>query len=103
MNKVVCEYKAKSGQEAALEALLQQLWPTLRKAGLAGDEPVQLLRGCSAEHEAHCAAGEYIEIFTWKDADSSDKAHRHPEVMAIWEGIGQACSSMKFPSFESLS
>jgi hypothetical protein len=48
------------------------------------------------------AAGVYIEIFSWADADSPRIAHQTPEVMAVWEPMGAICEDMDFPAFEQI-
>ena len=49
----------------------------------------------------------YFEIFDWLDG-AVDRAHEHPEVMAIWEPMDQLCEerggkpSMEFPHVQKL-
>ena len=45
----------------------------------------------------------FVEIFTWKDAKAVEAAHHSPELMKIWEPMGQLCESMEFPHFERLA
>jgi len=50
----------------------------------------------------------YFEIFDWSDG-AVDRAHEHPEVMAIWEPMDQLCESrggkpsMEFPHVDVLN
>ena len=60
-----------------------------RARGLAHDErftpePATVYRG--AERDGRPIV---FEIFSWVDADAPDKAHAHPDVLALWERIGQ--------------
>ncbi|MCB9668723.1 MAG: hypothetical protein H6736_06695 [Alphaproteobacteria bacterium] len=93
----ICQYTAKPGQEDALRALLAEHGPTLLRLGLRSDEPVVVLEGQGSE--SHGAAGKFIEIFQWRDAEAMQRAHRTPELMGIWEGIGACCASMDFPDY----
>jgi hypothetical protein len=101
---VICRYVVKPGKEAAMEALLARHWPTLHAAGLVTDEPAQAFRGvaASAEKEHSHGAGHnvYVEIYAWKDEGSSNLAHQSPQVMAVWEPMGDCCEHMEFPHFE---
>ena len=101
----ICQYKVKPGKEAEMEALLAKHWPTLRRAGLATDEPPLIYRGMPSGKPGgeHGAASMYIEILSWKSADGPETAHQTPEVMAIWEPMGAICEHMDFPRYEPLN
>lgn len=102
-NKVICHYRVKRGHEPAFEKLLANHWPTLHRLGLVTESPSQTLKGEEQDN------GEpiYFEIFDWLDG-AVDRAHEHPEVMAIWEPMDQLCESrggkpnMEFPHVEAL-
>ncbi|HZH18428.1 MAG TPA: hypothetical protein VE057_29020 [Archangium sp.] len=75
----IATYRAKPGQEATLEKLVAQHIPTLRRLDLITERPAIL---CRAED------GTFIEVFEWRSAEAVDRAHHHPELGKIWEGMG---------------
>lgn len=101
--KVICHYRVIEGKEAAFEALLAKHWPTLNALGLATDDRTQKFKGAEDDGKPI-----YFEIFDWQEG-AVDRAHEHPEVMAIWEPMGQLCEerggkpSMEFPHVEPLN
>jgi quinol monooxygenase YgiN len=80
---VICTFRVKKGRERAFEKLLRAHWPTLRRLGLVTAEPSRAYRGKDAAKKPY-----YVEIFTWKSPAAVDVAHRSPEVMAVWETLG---------------
>jgi hypothetical protein len=68
------------------------------------DEPPVIYRGLERDKDPIV-----FEIFTWKDAEAPGKAHEHPEVMAIWEPMGDCVEDRKtgpkfdFPHVERIS
>ena len=76
---VIATYKPHNGNDEALRALIREHLPTLRKYELATDRPSMLMRAQD---------GTYLEIFEWAAADSADRAHEHPAIAKIWEGMG---------------
>ena len=76
---VIALYRPFEGKDAELRKLIEQHLPTLRDLGLATDRESMLMR---AED------GTYIEIFEWASEEASGKAHEHPAVAKIWEGMG---------------
>ena len=103
-NKVICHYRVPKANEREFEKLLEQHWPTLHRLGMVTDEPSQQFKG----EEQDSGQPIYFEIFDWLD-DAVDRAHEHPEVMAIWEPMDQLCESrgrkpnMEFPHVEALN
>ena len=93
---VACRFRVKPSEEKPFLELLERHWPTLRALGLATETPPVHLR---AERE-DCI--EILHIYDWRDADASQHAHEHPEVMAIWEPMEPLCHSMDFPHFRRL-
>lgn len=77
---VICLYRVRAGSEKRFVELLARHWPTLRDLGLVTEEPARHFRG-----EEHDGAPLFVEIFDWVDARAAQRAHEHPEVMAIWE------------------
>jgi hypothetical protein len=97
-NTVICHYRVARGNEQKFETLLAKHWPTLRDLGLVTAERSRCFRGTEQDN------GEpiYFEIFDWLDG-AVERAHEHPEVMAIWEPMDQLCErrgskpNMEFP------
>ena len=79
-------YKVKEGKDAAFLELLKLHWPTLDAAGLVTSEPVKIWRGKNIRSTS--AGTSWVEMFSWKDEKSPDVAHQMPEVMAVWEPMG---------------
>ena len=103
----ICTYRVKPGKTREFEALLARHWPTLRKLELVTSEPAQVFRGLPATgpgKDRHAVGpSTFVEIFTWRDAAAVEAAHHSPELMKIWEPMGQLCESMEFPHFERLA
>lgn len=92
----LCRYWVKADKEDAFKELLKAHWPTFKKLGLVLDDPPHLIfRGEDEERGIF-----YVETFPWKDQDAMNRAHSLPEVAAVWEPMGECCSSMEFPSVE---
>jgi hypothetical protein len=102
---VICTYRVKPGREKAFMALLERHWPTLRRLDLVTKDPAVVYRGLppGPRKDAHAVGpSTFVEIFAWKDAKAVDAAHHSPELLQIWEPMGQLCESMDFPHFERL-
>ncbi|MFP6805918.1 MAG: hypothetical protein VB957_01790 [Pseudomonadales bacterium] len=97
-NKVICHYRVTKGNEAEFEILLTKHWPVLHKLGLVTDDPSVQYKG----EEQDNGQPIYYETFDWLDG-AVDRAHEHPEVMAIWESMDKLCETrgdklnMEFP------
>ena len=95
---VICHYRVTAGNEDAFEALLNEHWPTLARLQLVTDTAPQHFKGREQDNDQPI----YFEIFEWRDG-AVDRAHEHPEVMAIWEPMDTLCESrgskpnMEFP------
>lgn len=95
---VICHYRVKPGNEQAFETLLSQHWPTLAGLGLVTGKPPEQFKGLEQDNGQPI----YFEIFEWQDG-ASERAHEHPEVMAIWEPMDALCETrsgkpnMEFP------
>lgn len=102
--KVICHYRVARGNEHAFEKLLDKHWPTLHQLGLVTNDVPQQFKG----EEQDNGDPIYFEIFEWLE-DAVDRAHEHPEVMAIWEPMDQLCESragkpnMEFPHVVALN
>ena len=88
---VLCIYRVPEEKQAEFLPLLEGHWPTLSKQGLVTDEPSRFWKGSSAQGEDG-----FVEMFTWKNAEGPALAHQTPEVMALWEPMGELCSGMEF-------
>lgn len=73
---VICTYRARVDTEVAFLELLRRHWATLHELGFVSDMPSTVYR--------HTEEPTYIEIFDWV-AGGFEKAHEHPDVLAIWE------------------
>ena len=78
----IATYRVKAGHEEAFIALLNRHYPTLKSLGLVTDDPPTVYLG---EDEGPV----FYEIFSWRNEDSPRVAHEAPEVMAIWEPMGE--------------
>ena len=99
----LCIYRVKSGSEAAFRGMLAKHWPTLRRVGLAADEPSTIYQGTEK-----AGAPLFVELLTWKDEEGPNIAHEIPDVMAVWEPMGALCEPrdgrppMEFPHVERI-
>jgi hypothetical protein len=81
---VIATYRVRADREDAFRDLLDRHHPTLVRLGLATAEPPTIYRGLEKE-----GAPIYFEIFTWADPGAPGVAHEHPEVLALWEPMGE--------------
>ncbi len=98
---VIAVYNPKPDQARALEEILAEHVPLLRREELATSRPVVLLRS---------ADGRYLEIFEWASVQSAEKAHDNPRVKALWarlEAVAEVgclvdlpCAHRSYPHFE---
>lgn len=79
----IATYRVKAGHEQAFIDLLNRHYPALRSLGLVTDTPPTVYRGMEEGGPV------FYEIFSWKNEDAPGVAHESPEVMAIWEPMGQ--------------
>jgi len=101
---VICHYRVTSGNEEKFEDLLSRHWPTLHRLGLVTDTPSRTYKGAEQDNGRPI----YYEIFEWLDG-AAERAHEHPDVMAVWEPMDQLCESrgdkpnMEFPHVQALN
>jgi hypothetical protein len=94
----LCTYWVKAEKEAQFRELLAKHWPVFEKLGLVSESPPHLIfRGVDKERGLF-----FVETFPWKDAAAARRAHSLPEVAAVWEPMGECCTSMDFPSVEQI-
>ena len=102
-NKVICHYRVKKGNESEFEKLLHKHWPVLHGLELVTDSPSLQYKG----EEQDNGQPIYYEIFDWLDG-AVDRAHEHPEIMAIWEPMDKLCETrgdkpnMEFPHVKAI-
>lgn len=74
---VICTYRVRPEAEGDFVRLLARHWDTLHDLGFVTDEEPLVLREIDT-------GPTYVEIFTWVEG-GFDRAHEHPDVLAIWE------------------
>jgi hypothetical protein len=98
---VICTFRVRADGEQEFRELLERHWPTLRALELVTDQPTQCYRSLDGDGPT------YVEIFDWAEG-GMQRAHEHPDVLAIWEPMGPLCEerdgrpAMEFPHFEAL-
>lgn len=80
---VIPVYKPKPGKEAELDALTREHVPILRRLGFATDRPALAMRARD---------GSIVEVFEWVSQEAIQKAHSHPEVLAMWAKYEECCT-----------
>jgi hypothetical protein len=101
---VFCHYRVRAGEEAAFIELLGKHWPTLQRLGVVTDEPSAVYRG-----EDEKGRPIFFEVFSWRNEAAFERAHAHPEVLAIWEPMDMLCEArdgrpnMEFPHARRLA
>lgn len=101
---VICHYRVKPGAEQKFVRLLRRHWPTLRRLGAVTARRSLIYRGKDGDERPM-----FWEIFEWKSNAAFEKAHRHPEVLAIWEPMDALCErrgsspNMEFPHVTPLA
>jgi hypothetical protein len=96
---VLVTYRPKKGKESRFLSILKRHWPALRSAGLAAPTPPRAWRA----KDKRSGRVHFVETFVWKDASSSDRAHSHPEVVAIWGPMMPLLESMEIAVIEELA
>jgi hypothetical protein len=88
-------YRIKREKEAEFKPLLRQHWPTLQKLALVTQREPTIWRA-----EGKDGKLAYVELFEWKDGDSSNVAHQTPEVMQVWEPMGPILEGLEILKVE---
>ena len=96
---MLCTYRSKKGKEKELLALVKRHWQTLNRAGLVTKEPATVYRATDKKS----GRVSFVEIFSWRDEETSALAHQTPAVMAIWEPMGPIMDSMELAVIEPVS
>jgi hypothetical protein len=99
----LCTYRVKENEAQKFVSLLRQHAPTLRRLGLVTEEPSLLFHGQDESGKSF-----FVEVLHWKFEKGPSVAEQTPEVLAIWEQMGQCTESrlgrpsMEFPLVEQL-
>ena len=99
----LCTYRVKENDVEKFIGLLRGHAPTLRRLGLVTQEPSLLFRGRDESGKSF-----FVELLHWKSKDDPAVAEQAPEVLAIWERMGQCVEdrlghpSIEFPHVEPL-
>jgi quinol monooxygenase YgiN len=88
---MLCLYRAKKGKDAAFLRILARHWPALRGAGLASPARPTVHR--TTDRRGRTV---FVETFSWADGGAADRAHRSPEVMAVWGPMEGLLDEMEF-------
>jgi hypothetical protein len=97
----LCIYRPKPGSADQLLGLCRKHAPALRASGLVTDEPVRLYR--ATDIVRHGSAEPYfVETFEWKAADSPEIAHQSPEIMSVWEPMGNHLAELTIIMLEPI-
>lgn len=97
---VICTYRVRSDAEDRFATLLEDHWATLHRLGFVTDGGTMAFRSVDEPPT-------FVEIFTWVDGGFA-MAHDHPEVLAIWEPMGELLEDRgplpkwEFPHFQPL-
>lgn len=97
---VICTYRVRPDVEEEFRELLTRHWATLHELGLVTDEESLVFRSVDAPPT-------YVEVFTWVEG-GFDRAHVHPDVLAIWEPMDplleerDGLPKWEFPHFEQV-
>ena len=78
---VIVAYRPKPGSGPALEALVRDHVPRLRRLGLVTDRAPVIARA---------GDGSVVEVFEWREG-AVDRAHGLPEVHALWGEFAEVC------------
>ena len=98
---VICTYRVRPEAEDEFAKLLARHWHTLHDLGFVTDEEAIVFKELDAKPT-------YVEIFTWV-AGGFERAHEHPDVLAIWEPMDPLLEDRdgrpkwEFPHYERVS
>ncbi len=84
-------YRPHAGKEAELKALISKHVPTLRQYEMLTDRDALL---------AQAKDGTFIEVFEWRSAAESNRAHEHPAVGKIWDAMAKVCDFVSLQGLE---
>lgn len=100
---VIAVFHPRPGRERELDELIRGHLPYLRRLELVTDRAPIAMRS---------KAGTIVEVFEWRSEEAVAAAHRHPEVLKLWQRFDEVCTCGKicdlaeaqqmFPHFEPL-
>jgi len=99
----LCTYRVKEHEGEKFLALLRQHSPALSRLGLITGEPSLVFHGIDDSGKDF-----FVEVLHWKSDDGPSVAEQTPEVLALWERMGQCVETrlgrppMEFPLVEQL-
>ena len=96
---MLVSYYPKEGKERTLLSLLKKQWPTINRMGLVSEMPQTIWRAS----DKRTGRRYFVELFQWKDGRSSGRAHRTPEVMAIWNPMTAILERMQLARVEPVA
>ena len=85
----IAAFKPKAGREDDLLKVIDDRVPLLRKLGMVTDRAPVCMRSSD---------GVIIQVSEWVDDEAIDRAHSHPEVLALWERFGTCSEYVKLDS-----
>jgi hypothetical protein len=94
-NTVIAAYRARTGCEDRLLALLRSHYPVLRRLGLVTEQAAILLK--SAHEQV------YVEIFEWSSQEAIGIAHQSAEVNALWAELNEIGDYISLASLKECS
>ncbi|HEU0032122.1 MAG TPA: hypothetical protein VFQ53_15920 [Kofleriaceae bacterium] len=103
LTKNLVIYRAKPGSEDALLDLCKRHAPALRASGLVTDEPIQLYRAQDLSRRHGETAPYLVERFEWKTPESGEIAHQSPEIMSVWEPMGNHLAELTIYMLEPIT
>ena len=80
--QVIAVYRPKAGKDAELRELMKEHVPILRRLGLATDDPAISMIAQD---------GTIVETFAWVSTEAIERAHSHPDVLAMWARYDACC------------
>lgn len=89
----IAAFKPKPDHEAELMAVIADRLPLLRRLGLATDRPNITMR-------AH--NGVIVDNSEWASEEAIERAHRTPEVLALWMRFEACCEFVKLDSLQEV-
>jgi hypothetical protein len=103
LTKNLVVYRAKPGSEQRLLELCTRHAPALQASGLVTSEPVQLYRATDLHRGPGDAPAPYlVETFEWKTPAAAGIAHQTPEIMAVWEPMGDHLADLTIHMLEPI-
>ena len=85
----IAAFRPKPGKDAELIRVIDDRLPLLRRLGLASDR---------AEVRCRSKDGVVITISEWTSQEAIDRAHKTPEVLALWGRFAACCEWLKLDS-----